>query len=165
MTAPEPGTVLDADTLAAHCEALRKRGLRIVWTNGCFDLLHAGHVSSLREARSMGDVLIVGVNSDASVRSLKGPHRPINTEQDRARVVAALRAVDHVVIFNESSPVALLRRIKPDIFAKGGDYTLETLNPAEREAVQAYGGTIRFLHLVSGKSTTGTLAKMKDGVQ
>ncbi|HEY5891870.1 MAG TPA: adenylyltransferase/cytidyltransferase family protein [Chthoniobacterales bacterium] len=134
---------------------------RLVFTNGCFDLLHAGHVRYLQGARALGDALVVGLNGDRSVRELKGPSRPIHSEHDRAEVLAALACVDAVVIFPEVRATALIGAIRPDIYAKGGDYTEESLNAEERAALKAAGTAIRFLPLVPGRSTTETVAKMK----
>ena len=138
--------------------ALRAGGARVVFTNGCFDILHAGHVRYLAAARALGDVLILGVNSDASVRRLKGATRPVNGEADRAEVVGALTSVDYVVIFGEDTAEDLIAKVRPAVYAKGGDYTLETL--PEARIVESYGGEVAFIPLVAGKSTTGIIAKM-----
>ena len=138
--------------------ALRAGGARVVFTNGCFDILHAGHVRYLAAARALGDVLILGVNSDASVRRLKGATRPVNGEADRAEVVGALTSVDYVVIFGEDTAEELIAKGRPAVYAKGGDYTLETL--PEARIVESYGGEVAFIPLVAGKSTTGIIAKM-----
>ncbi len=138
-------------------------GRRVVVTNGCFDLLHVGHASYLEAARAEGDLLLVGVNSDASVRQLKGPTRPINTEEDRASLVAALASVDAVCLFDETSAERFLAAAEPDVWAKGADYTLTTLNQDERRTVEGAGGRIAFISLVPGRSTTCTLAKLVTG--
>ena len=153
--------VLTAEQLPQWREALRQSGRRLVVTNGCFDLLHVGHVHYLEEARSLGDALLIGVNGDASVRQLKGPERPLNNEFDRARVLAALGCVDGVVIFPEVRANQFLAQSAPDIYVKGGDYTLETINQDERWAVEGGGGRIAFLKFVEGKSTTGLIAKIQ----
>ena len=140
--------------------AKRAQGRKVVVTNGCFDLLHLGHVCYLEQARSQGDLLLVGVNGDASVRELKGPDRPVNTESDRAAVIAALESVAAVCIFAEKTATRFLSRAAPDIYVKGGDYTMETLNQDERRTVEAAGGKIVILPLVPGKSTTSLLAKI-----
>jgi rfaE bifunctional protein nucleotidyltransferase chain/domain len=140
--------------------AMRARGKKVVVTNGCFDLLHLGHVSYLEQARNEGDLLLVGVNGDASVRELKGPERPLNSESDRAAVIAALESVAAVCIFAEKTATRFLSRAQPDIYVKGGDYTLETLNQDERRTVEQSGGRIVILPLVSGKSTTSLLEKI-----
>lgn len=134
---------------------------KLVLTNGCFDLLHTGHVRYLEEARRCGDALIVAVNSDASVRELKGPERPLNNEHDRAEVLAALRCVDHVTIFTGKRVTDVIRLLRPAIYAKGGDYTLETLDSGERAALEEVGAEISLLQLVPGRSTTGILERMK----
>jgi len=146
--------------LAAWRAAVRARGRSLVVTNGCFDLLHLGHVTYLEAARNQGDALLVGLNSDASVRALKGPGRPLNPQADRAAVLAALQSVDGVCIFTESTATRFLAAAQPDIYVKGGDYTLDTLNPEERLAVEAFGGRIVILPVVSGRSTTELLQRM-----
>ena len=140
------------------CNILRTGGKRIVFTNGCFDILHAGHVRYLNKARSFGDCLVLGLNTDASVRSNKGPSRPINSELDRAKVVGALRAVDYVVLFGEQTAEALIAKVKPDVYVKGGDYTLDTL--PEAKIVQSYGGHVEFVQMVAGRSTTNIIDKI-----
>ena len=140
------------------CNILRAGGKRIVFTNGCFDILHAGHVRYLDKARSFGDCLVLGLNTDASVRSNKGPSRPINSELDRAKVVGALRAVDYVVLFGEQTAEALIAKVKPDVYVKGGDYTLDTL--PEAKIVQSYGGHVEFVQMVAGRSTTNIIDKI-----
>lgn len=132
-------------------------------TNGCFDVLHVGHVRYLRQARALGEALLVLLNGDASVRALKGPGRPINVEGDRAEVLAALEAVDAVTIFDTPRCDDLLRLTEPDVYAKGGDYTPENLDVGEREALEACGAEIRILPLVPGQSTTATIGRMRGG--
>lgn len=151
----------DVESLLAVLGPLREQGQRIVWTNGCFDILHAGHVTYLDEASRLGDVLVVGVNGDDSVRAVKGAGRPINPEADRALVLAALACVDYVLIFPETDTVPILERLKPDVYAKGGDYTIETINQDERRFVEGYGGEVRVLGGVAGKSTTGVIKKLR----
>ena len=145
---------------AAFRDQLDREGKKLVFTNGCFDLLHAGHVRYLQQARDLGDALIVALNSDASVRQLKGPSRPVNHEQDRAEIMRALRCVDCVVVFEEPRVSRLAREIRPHIWAKGGDYSLDTLDPEDRVAMEAVGARIELLSLVEGKSTTNTLKKL-----
>lgn len=128
-------------------------------TNGCFDLLHLGHVTYLETARNLGDMLLVGVNSDAAVRGLKGEGRPVNSEDDRAFVLAALESVNAVCIFPDVRATNFLAAAKPDIYVKGGDYTLETLDQSERRTVEGAGGKIHLIPFVPGKSTTGLLKK------
>jgi rfaE bifunctional protein nucleotidyltransferase chain/domain len=140
--------------------ALRRQGRQLVATNGCFDLLHLGHVSYLEAARNLGGALLVGINSDDTVRSLKGPDRPVNVEQDRAAVLAALESVDGVCIFREQAATRFLATAEPDIYVKGGDYTLETLNQEERRTVETAGGRVVIMPLVPGKSTTALLKKI-----
>jgi rfaE bifunctional protein nucleotidyltransferase chain/domain len=152
--------ILTADSLKSWREKLRASGKQLVATNGCFDLLHLGHVTYLNEARALGDALLVGVNADASVRQLKGEGRPINTENDRAAVLAALQMVDAVFIFPEKSATKFLERVHPDIYVKGGDYTIETLNQEERRLVENAGGKIVILPIVPGKSTTSLVEKI-----
>ncbi len=148
-----------AAQLSAIREQLGATGKSLVFTNGCFDLLHVGHVRYLREARALGDALVVAVNGDASVRALKGPTRPINSEDDRAEVLAALECVDFVVLFHTERVTEVVREIRPHIYAKGGDYTVASLDPGERSALEEVGAAIRILPLVPGKSTTATLAR------
>jgi D-glycero-beta-D-manno-heptose 1-phosphate adenylyltransferase len=148
------------DQLPAWRETIRRSGKKIVVTNGCFDLLHPGHVTYLENARNRGDALLVGLNSDASARQLKGPGRPVNTEADRAAVLAALASVDGVCIFTDQTATKFLAAAKPDIYVKGGDYTLDTLNQDERRAVEAGSGKIVIVPFVPGKSTTALLEKI-----
>ncbi|MFO1514746.1 MAG: adenylyltransferase/cytidyltransferase family protein [Verrucomicrobiota bacterium] len=152
--------IIGWDQLPAWRAALRQRGQRLVVTNGCFDLLHLGHVTYLESARNQGDVLLIGVNSDDAVRQLKGPSRPINAEFDRAAVLAALQSVDGVCIFQEKRATRFLGHAQPDVYVKGGDYTLETLDQEERRTVEQGGGKIVIIPFVPGKSTTATLEKI-----
>ncbi len=140
--------------------ALRTRGSKLVVTNGCFDILHLGHVTYLENARNFGDALLIGVNSDAATRQLKGAGRPVNSESDRASVLAALQSVDGVCIFTDKAATKFLAAAQPDIYVKGGDYTLETLNQDERRAVESAGGKIVLVPFVPGKSTTSLLEKI-----
>ncbi len=140
--------------------AMRASGKRLVVTNGCFDLLHLGHVTYLETARQQGDALLLGLNSDAAVRQLKGPDRPVNPEADRAAVLAALESVDGVCIFAEPTATRFLAAAQPDVYVKGGDYTLETLNQDERRTVEQAGGRIVIIPFVPGKSTTALLKKI-----
>ena len=139
----------------------RAAGARIAYTNGCFDLLHAGHVRSLEAARAAGDVLVVAMNSDASARRLKGPTRPIVPEQERAQLLAALAAVDLVVIFSEDTPLAVLEALRPEVWAKGGDYRPDTVNQQEKAFVDSYGGSIVLTGHVPGFSTTELIARIR----
>ena len=138
------------------------QGKKIVFTNGCFDILHVGHVRYLTAAKNFGDVLIVGLNTDESVKKLKGASRPINNQDDRAEVLLGLKAVDHVIFFGEDTAENLIAELQPDIYVKGGDYTLETL--PEAKIVQAYGGQIELVKLVAGKSTTKIIEKISDNI-
>lgn len=139
----------------------RAQGKKIVTTNGCFDILHVGHMSYLKFARSLGDILIVGVNSDNSVKRNKGPLRPIVPERERAEMLASLGAVDHVFIFGDQTPDKWLMKIRPHIHVKGSDWTLKTM--PERETVEKIGGKIVLAPLVKGKSTTNTINKVLRG--
>jgi len=133
-------------------------GKKIVFTNGCFDIIHVGHVRYLTTAKSFGDVLIVGLNTDESVRKLKGESRPINNQNDRAEVLLGLKAVDYVIFFGEQTAENIIAEVKPDIYVKGGDYTLDTL--PEAKIVQSYGGRVELVNLVQGKSTTKIIKKI-----
>ena len=146
------------EQIADLCRILREAGQKIVFTNGCFDILHAGHVRYLAAARREGDCLVLGLNSDESVRRLKGDGRPVNNEQDRAEVVGALKSVDYVVLFGEQTAEAVIAKVRPDVYVKGGDYTLDNL--PEAKIVQSYGGEVRFIELVPGRSTTGIINKI-----
>lgn len=134
---------------------------KIVFTNGCFDLLHLGHITYLEEAAKLGDVLVVGLNSDESVRRLKGPSRPVLPQQERARLLAALEFVEAVVVFEEETPLRLIEKIRPDVLVKGGDYTVDRIVGAE--LVQSYGGQVEILPLVPGYSTTALIKRLCGG--
>ena len=142
-------------------ETLRRRGIKLAVTNGCFDLLHRGHVEYLDSARRAADALLVLVNSDNSVRALKGPTRPLNDEYSRAFVLSGLAAVDATVVFDSERCTAELSALAPDVYVKGGDYTVETLDPGERQALQENDTEILFIPFVQGFSTTGTITKMR----
>lgn len=150
----------DREALLAWREAQRTAGRRVVATNGCFDLLHVGHVTYLEAARNLGDALIVAVNSDASVRALKGPGRPLNPEGDRAAVLAALEAVSAVYVFSEPDALVFLDLVRPEVYAKGGDYTLDTINQAERRFVESYGGRVVVVGGVPGRSTSALVRRL-----
>lgn len=152
------GTVLKRAELAAKAEELRAQGKKVVTTNGCFDLLHVGHVRFLQAAKSLGDVLAVGLNSDDSVRRLKGPERPINTQDDRAEVLASLGCVDFVSVFDEDTPVEFIKAVKPSAHAKGADYKPSDL--AETPVVESLGGEVHIIELVPGRSTTAIVRKL-----
>jgi D-beta-D-heptose 7-phosphate kinase/D-beta-D-heptose 1-phosphate adenosyltransferase len=151
----------DTSRLAARADLYRQQGRRIVFTNGCFDILHRGHVTFLNQAKALGDVLIVGVNTDASIQRLKGPGRPINALDDRLHVLAALSSVDHLIPFDEDSPDNLIRAVRPDVFVKGGDYTLEQL--PEASLVEALGGMVEVLPYVADRSTTRVVERIREG--
>ena len=152
--------IIPWDILPEWRKVLRTTGKKLVVTNGCFDILHLGHVTYLENSRNFGDALLLGVNSDVAVRGLKGPGRPVNSETDRASVLAALQSVDGVCIFTDTAATKFLAAAQPDIYAKGGDYTLETLNQDERRAVESAGGKIVLVPFVPGKSTTNLLEKI-----
>lgn len=152
--------IIPAENLAVLAARLRSEGRRAVLTNGCFDILHVGHLRYLEAARALGDCLVVAVNSDESVRALKGPTRPINSEQDRAEILSALKCVDYVTIFRTERVTGVINSLEPAIYAKGGDYTVETLNPEERGALEKCGAAIEILPLVPGKSTTAIIEKI-----
>lgn len=138
---------------------LKRSRKKVVFTNGCFDILHRGHVTYLMKARSFGDVLVVGVNTDQSIQKIKGPSRPINPEDDRAIVLAALACVDYVVLFNEQTPLRLIEALKPDVLVKGSDWALKDI--VGKDVLETYGGKVRRVSLVKGRSTTNTIQKMK----
>lgn len=141
-------------------EHLRARGRRLVFTNGCFDILHVGHVRYLEAARALGDALLVAVNSDRSVRALKGAGRPVMSELERAEVLAALASVDFVMVFDDESPRALIAEVLPDVLVKGGDYALEEIHG--RAEVERAGGRVVALPFIEGASTTGIIERIKD---
>ena len=151
--------ILSTDEMLKERERLRGAGARLVFTNGVFDLLHVGHVRYLAHARSLGDALVVAINSDRSVRELKGPKRPVFAESERAEILAALRPVDYVVIFDDISPRSLIKQLLPDVLVKGGDYQLDEIHG--REEVEAAGGRVVSLPFVPGASTTSLLERMK----
>jgi len=149
----------DLETLLARVRSWRERGERIVFTNGCFDLLHVGHVTLLAEARRAGDRLIVGLNTDRSVRALKGPTRPVSNQDDRAQVIAGLSSVDAVTFFDEDTPLRLIEAIRPEVLVKGGDYVEADIVGAVE--VRSWGGDVLTIQLVEGRSTTKILARAK----
>ena len=155
------GKILDPDRLAAVAQSLRDQGRKLVLTNGCFDLLHTGHVRYLQAARGLGDALAVALNGDDSVRVLKGAGRPLNTERARAEVVAALACVDYAVVFPELRVTNLIEKVRPSIYVKGGDYTPASLDPEERVALEKTGAEIRILPFEPGYSTSGLIERLK----
>ena len=154
------GLVVAREALVKERERLRGEEKRVVFTNGCFDLLHPGHVRYLREARRLGDVLVVGLNSDDSVRALKGPGRPILTQDERSEVLAALASVDYVTVFDEETPRELVAQLMPDVLVKGGDWPVEEI--VGREEVAAAGGTVLSLPYLEGASTSEIIRRIKE---
>lgn len=157
---PERADPVPRDDLRALGEWLRAAGQRIVFTNGCFDVLHVGHLRYLRAARRLGDILVVGVNSDASVAALKGPGRPLVPEQERAEMLAGLRCVEYVTLFPERTPEATIEALRPDIHVKGGDYTEDQL--PEAAAVRRCGGRVVIMPLTEGRSTTRLIEQLRE---
>jgi rfaE bifunctional protein nucleotidyltransferase chain/domain len=154
------GKILSAQEAANRLHSAQRRGERVVFTNGCFDLLHVGHVRSLEEARGFGDLLVVAVNNDASVRSLdKGSERPFVPARQRAELLAGLECVDYVVIFGASTPLALIKKLRPDVLAKGGDWSLEGIVGAKE--VKSWGGSVKRLREIPGVRTTLLVQKVK----
>ena len=141
------------------CAKIRTEKKRLVFTNGCFDILHLGHIRYLEQARALGDFLFVGVNSDASVRGLKGPHRPVQNESDRQAILLALKSVDAVQIFSEDTPLNLIKLVQPDVLVKGGDWAVDQI--VGRDVVQARGGIVKSLPFVKDHSTSDILKKIK----
>jgi D-beta-D-heptose 7-phosphate kinase/D-beta-D-heptose 1-phosphate adenosyltransferase len=154
--------VLTLDQATRMRARLRTEGKRLVFTNGCFDLLHVGHVRYLKAARALGDALIVAINSDRAVRELKGAGRPVMSEQERTGVLAALEAVSYVTVFDELSPRALIAKLLPDVLAKGGDYTIDEIHG--REEVERAGGRVVALPFIEGASTTDIIERIKKQV-
>ncbi|CCY62146.1 MAG: D-glycero-beta-D-manno-heptose 1-phosphate adenylyltransferase [Candidatus Gastranaerophilaceae bacterium] len=148
------------EDIRALIDTIHHAGKTVVTTNGCFDILHVGHVRYLEKTKTFADYSIVLLNSDKSVKSIKGPSRPINNENDRAEILSALRCVDYVVLFDEDSPKNLLDEMKPDVYTKGADYTMETL--PEADIMKKNNIRVEFIDFVQGKSTTGTIEKMKN---
>jgi rfaE bifunctional protein nucleotidyltransferase chain/domain len=161
MSKHNPNKLLSIPQIARWAAAAHRNGLRIVVTNGCFDLLHYGHISYLQRAKRLGDLLVIGLNGDASVRALKGPTRPLVPEKQRAAVLAALACVDAVVIFKEPRANTFFRAVRPDVYVKAGDYRIETLETGERVLLQTLGAKIKILPFVRGFSTTSLLNKIR----
>ncbi|MBM3233801.1 D-glycero-beta-D-manno-heptose 1-phosphate adenylyltransferase [Candidatus Pacearchaeota archaeon] len=147
--------------LAETIQDLKQQGKKIVWTNGCFDLLHEGHIKYLKKAKEQGDFLVIGLNSDLSVKRLKGKNRPVISEKARAEILASLECVDFIIIFDEDSPAKYLSMLKPDVYVKGGDYTIDTINQDERRIIENYGGKIFITGLIAGISTSKIIEKVK----
>ena len=154
--------LLGLDVLVLEVDRLRKQEKKIVSTSGCFDILHAGHVAYLEEAKAKGDVLIVFLNSDSSVKRLKGEQRPIVPENERAMVIAGLEAVDYVCIFHEQTPCSVIEKIKPDIVIKDGDYSGKII--PEMDVVNTYGGRVEYVSMTQGCSSTNIIEKIKRGI-
>ena len=154
--------ILSLAEMRKRGEEIRQARQKMVLTNGCFDLLHVGHVRYLQEARRLGDFLVVAVNGDKSVRKLKGANRPINAAEDRAEILAALECVDFVTTFPEPRVTSVIEALRPAIYVKGGDYTAETLDPEEVAALRKVGAEVRTLRLVPGKSTSAIIQRMKN---
>ena len=161
MTTSNHGKIIEFGNIKEEILRLKKDFKKIVFTNGCFDIIHAGHVSYLNEAKSLGDVLIVGINSDESVKRLKGRGRPIIGEKDRAYVLANIKPVDYVVIFDEDTPYNLIKEINPDFLVKGGDY--DGKDVVGKDIVEPSGGKVVLIDFVKGKSTSRIIKKIKDG--
>ncbi|MFQ5809949.1 MAG: adenylyltransferase/cytidyltransferase family protein [Armatimonadota bacterium] len=153
--------IVDLPELLATVQRLRAQGKRTVLTNGCFDVLHRGHVHTLERAAEQGDFLIVAINSDESARSLKGPSRPLQVEEDRAAVLAAVGCVGAVIVFSEPDVLGLLEAVKPDCYVKGGDYTIDTINQEERRLAERIGSEVVIVPPVPGCSTTGFLERIR----
>ena len=156
---PHKDKILTPEKLLPRHEAERAAGRRVVFTNGCFDILHPGHIAYLEDAAACGDVLVLGLNSDASVRRLKGPERPINSERDRAVMLAGLASIDYVTFFEEDTPIELIRAVAPDVLVKGGDWTIGNIVGAD--FVQGRGGEVFSLPFRQGYSTTSLIEKIK----
>ncbi|MFP5518591.1 MAG: D-glycero-beta-D-manno-heptose 1-phosphate adenylyltransferase [Bdellovibrionia bacterium] len=154
------GQVLRQHQIEEFLAPLKSQAKKIVFTNGCFDLLHVGHVRYLQEARKLGDILVVGVNSDASVKRLKGPTRPIQTEEDRAEILAALECVSFTILFEEDTPYELIKKVMPDILVKGGDWKVDQI--VGSDLVMQKGGQVFSLQFVDGKSTTKLIEKSRN---
>ena len=150
--------ILSKEALKARLDDLKRAGKTIVFTNGCFDILHVGHVRYLRAAKKLGDVLVLGLNSDASVRGLKGDKRPLVPQEERADVLAALESVDYVTIFDESTPLQLIEYLRPDLLVKGGDWSADAI--AGADAVKTWGGRVVVAPLIPGRSTTNVIDKI-----
>ena len=152
--------IISLDEMISISKENKKNGIKLVSTSGCFDILHAGHVTYLEEAKAYADELVIMLNSDVSVRGLKGEERPIVTEQERATVIAGLECVDYVVLFDDATPCRLIEEIQPDIVIKGGDY--EGVHIPEMDVVATYGGSVRYVSMVDGCSSTNIIEKIKD---
>ena len=153
--------IVSLQNLIKIVDSYKKKNIKIVWTNGCFDILHIGHIKYLEQAKKSGDILIVGLNSDNSVKKLKGENRPIFNENDRATVLSFLTFIDHIIIFDQASPSEMLDLLQPHYYIKGGDYTIDTIDQHERRLVEAYEGRIKILPYVKGVSTSDIIKKIR----
>jgi len=154
--------VIDLKDLISKKNQMKKEKKKIIWTNGCFDILHIGHIRYLEKAKLYGDILIVGLNDDESVRKLKGEKRPIINEKERAEILSALEFIDYIVFFHETDVTKYLKALEPDVYVKGGDYTMETINQDERKIVEDYSGRIIIIPAETSNSTTNIIEKIKD---
>ena len=154
----------NTDQLKCLIKTIRKTAQSIVFTNGCFDVIHFGHIHYLKKSKDLGDILIVGVNSDASIKRLKGEGRPVNCQSDRINVIAALQMIDYVYCFDEDTPIKIIDIIKPDIYTKGGDYPLDNMigNGLGENYIKSYGGRAVIIKRINGKSSSGIIKKMKN---
>lgn len=153
--------LISPEKLLPVIQNYQAKNKKVVWTNGCFDILHVGHIKYLKQAKTLGDLLVLGLNSDNSIKSLKGEHRPVFNENDRVTVMNAVVYVDYIVLFDNPSPLDIIKILKPDIYAKGGDYTLDTIEQNERWLVDSYGGEIQILPIVPGVSTSDIIEKIR----
>lgn len=157
-----PHKLVELDELAKIVTEEQQAGRKVVFTNGCFDIIHTGHILYLQAARKLGDALVIALNSDESVRELKGPTRPIKGQEERALILAAMDAVDYVVIFETVRATPVIQAVQPDVYVKGGDYTLETLDPEERAALEECGAQIVILPEIEGFSTTKVIQQVRN---
>ena len=156
-----PEKLITLQQLQSIVAGLKEQRQKVVWTNGCFDILHVGHVTYLEQAKALGDLLIMGLNSDASIKILKGGNRPIFNEIERATVLNAIVYVDYITTFDAPSPRKILQQLKPDFYVKGGDYTIDTIDQLERRSIESYGGKIIILPIKKGVSTTNIIKKIE----
>ncbi len=153
------GLILERDQLSEQAEKWRRENLKVVLTNGCFDILHVGHLRTFKEAKSQGDILVVGLNSDQSIRGLKGPTRPIISQDERLELLAALEPIDYVTLFDEATAIRLIELVRPKVYVKGGDYTLDTL--PEKDVILRHQVEVKFVPLVTGISSTDMIKRIK----
>ncbi len=153
------GLILERNQLSEQAEKWRHENLKVVLTNGCFDILHVGHLRTFKEAKAQGDILVVGLNSDQSIRGLKGPTRPLISQNERLELLAALEPIDYVTLFDEATAVRLIELVRPQVYVKGGDYTLDTL--PEKDVILRYQVEVKFIPLVTGISSTEMIKRIK----